>query len=163
MTRVYVGIGSNIDREDNIRAGIAALTNKFGELIISPVYESKSFGFDGDDFYNLVAGFDTQLDVDYVIRLLRNIEYQFGRNRIQKHLSSRSLDVDLLLFGDFVSKEHHVPRRDVTNHSFVLCPLSIIAPDLKHPVCGKSLYELWQNFDKAVHEIRQVDIDLTSC
>jgi 2-amino-4-hydroxy-6-hydroxymethyldihydropteridine diphosphokinase len=163
MTRFFLGIGSNIDREKNIQGGIAALSNKFGDLIISPVYESKPFGFEGDDFYNLVVGFDTQLDIENVNSLLRDIEFQFGRHQTESHFSSRTLDIDLLLFGNLVSDEHHVPRHDVTDYSFVLCPLAMIAPDLKHPVSGQRLCDLWQNFDKSIHEIRQVNFDLTSC
>ena len=162
MTRVFVGIGSNIDRQKNIQDGIAALSNKFGDLIISPVYESKPFGFEGDDFYNLVVGFDTQLDIEDISRLLRDIEFQFGRQRTESHFSSRTLDIDLLLFGNLVSDEHHLPRHDVTDYSFVLCPLAMIAPDLEHPISGQRLCDLWQNFDKKIHEISQVNIDLTS-
>jgi 2-amino-4-hydroxy-6-hydroxymethyldihydropteridine diphosphokinase len=162
MTHVFVGIGSNIDRQKNIQGGIAALSKKFGDLKISPVFESKPFGFEGDDFYNLVVGFDTQLDIENVNGLLRGIEFQFGRHRTERHFSSRTLDIDLLLYGNLVSNEHHVPRHDVTDYSFVLCPLAMIAPDLKHPVSGQLMCDLWQNFDKKIHEISQVNIDLTS-
>jgi 2-amino-4-hydroxy-6-hydroxymethyldihydropteridine diphosphokinase len=162
MTHVFVGIGSNIDRQKNVQGGIAALSEEFGDLTISPVFESKPFGFEGDDFYNLVVGFNTQLDIENVNGLLRDIEFQFGRHRTESHFSSRTLDIDLLLYGNLVSDEHHVPRHDVTDYSFVLCPLAMIAPDLKHPVSGQSLRDLWQNFDKNIHKISQVNIDLAS-
>ncbi|OGT33859.1 MAG: 2-amino-4-hydroxy-6-hydroxymethyldihydropteridine diphosphokinase [Gammaproteobacteria bacterium RBG_16_51_14] len=163
MTHVFVGIGSNIDREENIHGGITALTENFGKLILSPVYESRPFGFDGADFYNLVAGFTTLLDIDEVIRRLREIEFQFGRSRKEPRFSSRTLDIDLLLFGNLVNEGYQVPRRDITEFPFVLCPLAIIAPDLEHPVSGKRFGELWQDFDKRAHAISQVDINLTTC
>ena len=63
MTRVYVSIGSNQERESNVRAAIAALRERFGQVILSSVYETDAVGFAGDPFLNLVAGFDTELVV----------------------------------------------------------------------------------------------------
>ncbi|MEO6697008.1 MAG: 2-amino-4-hydroxy-6-hydroxymethyldihydropteridine diphosphokinase, partial [Gammaproteobacteria bacterium] len=59
MTRVYVSVGSNIERDHNIHSGLAALRKHFSELIASSLYESKAYGFEGDNFYNLVVAFDT--------------------------------------------------------------------------------------------------------
>ncbi len=73
MPRVYISIGSNIDRVANIRAGVAELRECFGELVISSVYESQPVGFTGDDFYNLVVGFDTMQEVHDVNTHLHNI------------------------------------------------------------------------------------------
>ena len=163
MTRIFVGIGSNINREANIQGGIKALRDSFGTLVISPVYESRPFGFDGENFYNLVAGFDTRLGIGEVTGRLREIEFQFGRNRDEPRFSSRTLDIDLLLFGDIVDEAYHVPRSDIDEFSFVLCPLANIAPDLLHPVSGRRLDEMWQAFDKSRHEISQVDIGIEQC
>lgn len=163
MTRVFLGIGSNINRQTNIQGGIAALRNRFGLLSISPVYESKPFGFDGENFYNLVAAFDTGLNIDEVTAALREIEFEFGRNRDEPRFSSRTLDIDLLMFGDLVNESYHVPRSDINEFSFVLCPLANLAPDLRHPVSGRRLDEMWQAFDKSRHAIRQVDIHIEQC
>src|SRR3569623_1514674 len=76
MARVYVSVGSNIDRERYIRAGLAALRERYGPLQCSRIYESKAVGFDGDDFYNLVVGFDTEQPVRDVAAALREIEQQ---------------------------------------------------------------------------------------
>ena len=59
--RVYISIGSNVDRERYVRAALDALSAWFGELIISPVYDSEAVGFDGSPFLNLVVGVDTSL------------------------------------------------------------------------------------------------------
>ena len=75
MTRVYVGIGSNIDRDRHIRAGVRLLADEFGKLSLSTVYESPAYGFKGDKFYNLVAGFDTVMDLRTLATRLRAIEH----------------------------------------------------------------------------------------
>jgi len=63
MARVYVSIGSNLEPLRYIRAGLADMQQHFGALTLSSVYESEAVGFEGDNFYNLVAGFDTNLEV----------------------------------------------------------------------------------------------------
>ncbi len=160
MTRVYVGLGSNIDRETNVRNGIKALETNFGELIISSVYESKAFGFEGENFFNLVVGLNTSLPLSEVLTTLHKIEYQFGRQRNEQRFLSRTLDLDLLLFGDLVQhdEEYDLPREDVMRYAFVLCPLAEIAGDASHPEIGQNFSELWQAFDKSSHEIWPVDL-----
>ncbi len=160
MTRVYVGLGSNIDRETNVRNGIQALETSFGKLIISSVYESKAFGFEGENFFNLVVGLDTSLPLSEVLTTLHDIEYQFGRQRNEQRFLSRTLDLDLLLFGDLVqhNEEYDLPREDVTRYAFVLCPLAEIAGDISHPETGQGFSELWQAFDKSSHELWTVDL-----
>lgn len=151
MARVYVSIGSNIDREINIRGGVADLRTHFGELILSQVYESASVGFDGDNFYNLVAAFDTDKDVLEVARTLHAIEDEHGRTREGPRFSSRTLDIDMLLYNDLVIKEGklELPRDEITKNAFVLWPLAEIAPQLEHPVLKQPYAALWEAFDKA--------------
>tara|TARA_R110000782_G_scaffold13730_10_gene40302 strand:+ start:203 stop:697 length:495 start_codon:yes stop_codon:yes gene_type:complete len=156
MNQVYLGIGSNINRESNIRDGLLEIQSCYGELTLSPIYETKAFGFDGDDFFNLVVGLKTELPIGELAHDLREIEFQFGRSRNETRYSSRTLDVDLLLFGDEVHEKHHVPRSDIIEFGFVLKPLSDIAPDLKHPVTGMTMTQLWNKFDSSREVMRQV-------
>ncbi len=151
MARVYVSIGSNIGREQNIRSGVAELTAGFGPLILSSVYESEAVGFSGDSFYNLVAGFATALTPQQVAEQLRAIEERHGRVRNGPRFSSRTLDIDLLLYDDLVLHEGKldIPRDEITRNAFVLWPLAEIAPELKHPELGTSYAALWESFDKA--------------
>lgn len=161
MARVYVSIGSNIDRDENIRGGVAALQNYFGELQLSRVYESEAVGFDGDNFFNLVAAFDTGEDVMTVAKILHDIENDHGRTREGPRFSSRTLDIDMLLFDDLVMQggKLELPRDEITKNAFVLWPLAEIAPELKHPVLNKSYAELWAAFDKNKQPLWPVEFE----
>jgi 2-amino-4-hydroxy-6-hydroxymethyldihydropteridine diphosphokinase len=150
MSKGYISIGSNIDKEKYVPASIEALKKIFGELIISSVYSSEAVGFSGDSFYNLVVGFNSELTVKEVARQLRNIELDNGRTRNSQKFSSRTLDLDLLLYDDLVINDGRlqIPRDEIESYAFVLEPLAEIAPALKHPVKGLSYAELWEKFDK---------------
>ena len=155
-TQVYLGIGSNIDRESNIRNGLEELQSCYGKLTISPVYECEAFGFSGDDFYNLVVGLKTDLGIDELAHDLREIEYQFGRSINETRYSSRTLDIDLLLFGDQINEKYNIPRSDITEFGFVLKPLCEIAPNVKHPISGQTMRQLWDKFDSSREVMRSV-------
>lgn len=161
MNRVYVGVGSNIDNERNIRQGIIALKERFGKLDISPVYESEPVGFQGKNFYNLVVGFDTCESPEQVAASLRDIESSFGRNR-KKGKISRTLDLDLLLIGDLVldGDDLQVPRMDILNYAFVLKPLAELDGDRVHPVEKHSFRELWNSSELQGQDLWKVDIEL---
>lgn len=159
MPSVYVGLGSNIDRESNVRDGIAALGARFGALLRSAVFESPAEGFDGDDFYNLVVGFYTEESLEAVAHALREIEEAQGRVRGAPKLTSRTLDLDLLLFGDMIRTDSPpiLPREDIVRFAFVLGPLADIAPDLRHPALGQSIAELWREFGEKRHSLRRLE------
>jgi len=159
VPRVYVGIGSNIDRETNIRGAVRELTGRFGPLTLSPVYETRALGFEGGDFYNLVAGFDTAESVERIKEWLFQTESRFGRRREAGRLISRTLDLDLLLYGDTVRNDDKVnlPHPDILRYAFVLRPLADIAPGLKHPETGTTCSEIWKRFDNDKQEMRVVD------
>lgn len=155
----YISVGSNIDKQKYIPASLVALRECFGQLTISSIYESEAVGFSGDSFYNCVVGFSSELDVKIVAKTLRQIELDNGRTRSCKKFSARTLDLDLLLYGDQIINEDglQIPRDEIERYAFVLEPLAEIAPLLKHPVSQLTYDELWKNFDKT--DVRQKRID----
>jgi 2-amino-4-hydroxy-6-hydroxymethyldihydropteridine diphosphokinase len=148
--RGYISIGSNIDKEIHIPASLQALEQQFGALLVSNVYESEAVGFSGESFHNLVVGFDSEMDIKTLAKQLRQIELDNGRTRDSQKFSARTLDLDLILYGDLIISDGRlqIPRDEIEKYAFVLEPLAEIAPDAIHPVSGIRYGELWQQFDK---------------
>jgi 2-amino-4-hydroxy-6-hydroxymethyldihydropteridine diphosphokinase len=145
MTRVYLSLGSNLEPEKHLNAAIGELAERFGNIVVSPVYRFRAVGFDGPDFLNLAVGIDTDLEPQALNDWLHALEDRLGRRRDVPRFSSRTLDIDIVLFGDRVVKgagNLDVPRSDLL-HTFVLQPLIDIAPDVMHPVLRKSIAQLW--------------------
>ena len=151
MVRVVIGIGSNVDRRRHVQAAVDALRARFGEVRLSPVYRSRARGFDGPDFYNLTALIDTDLPVDELHRELRAIEDDEGRTRNGARFASRTLDIDILLYGDEVLRAdgYNVPRDEILTCAFVLRPLADLVPATVHPETGNTLAEEWRRFGRA--------------
>jgi 2-amino-4-hydroxy-6-hydroxymethyldihydropteridine diphosphokinase len=161
MARIYISIGSNIDAEKNIRGAVQALCELFGTLLISSVYESEAVGFEGDKFLNLVVAANTDDDVSLVSKALHTIEDSFGRDRSGPKFSSRTLDLDLLLYDDLVMHENgiQIPRDEISKNAFVLWPLSEIAPEQCHPESGISFAKLWEDYDKSSQQLTPIEFD----
>ena len=161
MARIYISLGSNINRSENTRSGVAALQQVFGRLELSSVFESEAVGFVGDAFYNMVIACDVVTGVHDTNLQLRQIEDAHGRDRSGPKFSSRSLDLDLLLYDDLVLDERGLvlPRAEILKNAFVLWPLAEIAPELKHPLTGQSYLQHWQAFDKTKEQLKPVDFD----
>ena len=159
MAKIYISLGSNIDRDRNTRSGIRALRERFGELELSSVYESEAVGFEGDAFYNMVIACEVDEDVHSINHALAEIEDAHGRNRSGPRFSSRTLDLDLLLYDDLVLDEKglRLPREEILNNAFVLWPLAEIAPELVHPVAEKTYAELWAGFDKSKESLSPIE------
>lgn len=151
MPRVWLSLGSNIDAEANVRAALRALRKRYGALVVSPVYEAEAVGFSGDPFLNLVVGIDTSMRPADLHRVAAELESEQGRQRSQQRFSARTLDVDVLTYGDEVTEEggKALPRDDIERYAFVLRPLADIAPDEKHPRIGLTYSELWQRMPES--------------
>lgn len=149
-TRVYIGVGSNIDREHNICAALDRLEKIFTPLTVSPVYESEAVGFSGAAFFNLVIGFDTYLSLQEMRLQLRAIERDNGNVGNLPKFSARSLDLDLLTYGDFcgVVNGTKLPRADIAEYAYALWPLADIASEELHPQLRISYGVLKQQFAK---------------
>lgn len=143
MTKVFIDIGSNIDRDSNICACIAQLRDDFPGIVFSKPYESFSEGFEGDDFINISAGFETELSFKETLSYLKAIEVKQKRTRDGEKFGSRTLDVDILLFGDAILKpDKDVPRAEILKYPFVLFPLAEIAAEVVHPELSKTIGEI---------------------
>lgn len=160
MSRAYLGIGSNVDRERNIASCLNALRRRFGELTVSPIYRCPAVGFDGDDFFNLAVGVDTTLEPEALVTELHAIEAQHGRTRQGPKFSDRTLDIDLLLYEErvFEADDLTLPRPEILEQAFVLRPLADIAPEVRHPVENRTIADLWASFPGATGDIRPVDV-----
>jgi len=148
MPSVWVSVGSNIERERHIRSALDALRALFGELIVSPLYETPAVGFVGDPFYNLVVGFYTELPPARLHGLLREIETRNARRRDGVRFGPRTLDLDLLTYGATATEDggKPLPRDEILRYAFVLAPLADVAGTERHPALGRSYRELWNGF-----------------
>lgn len=160
MPQVWISVGSNIQRKQHVSAAIKQLGDLFGHLQLSPLYETPAVGFAGDDFYNMVVGFSTQESVQEVRRLLRQIENQQGRVRDGHKFASRTLDLDILAYGELVDPVLDIPRAEITQYAFVLLPLSQVAGTLMHPVLNKSYQQLWLAFSGKKDNLKEVSLPL---
>lgn len=159
---VYISIGSNVDPKDNICRAISAMRGVFGNLRLSPVYQSAAVGFKGDDFLNLVAGFDTEKPLEQVFEEAREIENNQGRDRTQPRFSARSIDLDILLYDSEVINLPglSIPRHEILQSAHVLKPLQDLIPHTLHPVTGESYAELWRKLSVNAPRLDVVEINL---
>ncbi|WP_233252274.1 2-amino-4-hydroxy-6-hydroxymethyldihydropteridine diphosphokinase [Saccharospirillum sp. MSK14-1] len=147
---VALSLGSNIDRYRHITGALDALADAFGDLVCSPVYESESVGFDGSPFLNSVVLIRTDRALVDIVRLLKRIEDDHGRNRSGPKFSPRTLDIDVLTYGEVVGERDGIelPRAETAENAFVLKPMADILPDARLPGSEKSYAELWADYPK---------------
>ena len=145
LTQVYLGLGSNIERETHLRAGLDALAGFLTDMQCSAVFESQPVGIKSGLFFNLVVSAYTDLPLMELDRRLKFIEADNGRYAPDR--KGLPLDIDVLLYGDLVGNFDGLvlPRAEILKNAFVLWPLSMMAPDRVHPEVGKTLAELWRD------------------
>jgi 2-amino-4-hydroxy-6-hydroxymethyldihydropteridine diphosphokinase len=159
MAQIFISIGSNINKEHYIKAALAILPTHFENVTYSSIFESESVGFEGNNFYNLVAAATTDLPLGEVCALLKQIEREHGRTPADKKFSPRTLDLDLLFFDDVIcDSPAQLPRDEITKNAFVLWPLAEVAGEFLHPVENKSVAQLWQEYDKTKQKLWKVGI-----
>jgi len=142
---VYLGLGSNLgDRQENLDRALDLLSQRLGALQISSVYDTEPIGnINQPRFLNMVCQAYTGLAPMELLTLVKGIELKIGRAP-GKPNAPRPIDVDILFYGDQVVEvpELVIPHPKLTERAFVLVPLDEIAPDLVHPVSGKTVKEL---------------------
>ncbi|HCE6781923.1 TPA: 2-amino-4-hydroxy-6-hydroxymethyldihydropteridine diphosphokinase [Pseudomonas aeruginosa] len=141
---VYLGLGSNVERERHLHAGLDALTAFLHDLCCSPVFESEPVGIKSGPFFNLVVSARTDLPLAELSLRLKHIEADNGRYAPER--KGLPLDIDVLFYGDLVGDFDGLvlPRAEVLKNAFVLWPLSELAPNLEHPVARQPLGDLWR-------------------
>jgi len=151
MATIYLGLGSNIDPEKNLRLAVRELQNRYGDLRFSEIYRSAAVGFDGPEFLNLVVAMESDEQPAAIHEQIEVIHEMAGRHRDEARLSSRALDIDLLMYDDLILDEPplRLPRADILDYSFVLRPFAELAPDLIHPLSERTLADHWREFDAA--------------
>lgn len=160
MPQVFISIGSNIKAASNIRSALRVLQQQFGTLLQSPTYQSPAVGFSGAPFYNLVIGFDTELALWDLYRHLRQIETNHGRQRNGAKFSSRPLDLDVVLYGDFQLDDDKLtlPSPEIESYAFVLKPLADCIPEQQHPVLKQNYRQLWRAFQGDKESLQTVTL-----
>ena len=160
MAFVYVSIGSNIHAETNICSCIRHLQQSFSDTVLSSIYQTPAEGFIGNPFLNLVAGFSTNLSPGELQTHLKNLEAIHDRQRTQEKFSSRTLDVDLLLYDDLnLLPASKVPHPDITAYPFVLFPLADIAPTVIHPILQCSIHDIAVRTKLSRQGMHNVELD----
>ncbi len=161
MASIYLGLGSNLEPVKNLKLALLELQHRFGELGVSNTYKNAPVGFVGTDFMNLVVQIESEVSAQDICKEIELIHNLSGRQRSSNKWGSRPLDIDLLLYNDLILDETpvRVPREDILKYSFVLRPLAELAPDLRHPVTGKTMLTHWQEFDASSHPLERVDVE----
>jgi 2-amino-4-hydroxy-6-hydroxymethyldihydropteridine diphosphokinase len=145
-SRAYLSLGSNIEPEHNLRSAVAALRQRFDGVVVSAAYRFPAVGFDGPDFLNAAAAIDSDIDPFALLRWLRELESRHGRTRANVKFCSRTLDIDIVYFGELIlegpGEELILPRPELSQ-AFVLMPLAEIEPCFVDPIRGHTLQQLW--------------------
>ncbi|MCU8383517.1 2-amino-4-hydroxy-6-hydroxymethyldihydropteridine diphosphokinase [Vibrio vulnificus] len=160
MNTVYIGVGSNIEREKHARAAWQELTLLGEALQASPIYECAAVGFDSHAFCNFVIRLNTSMTLEELASQLRQIEMRWGREENAAKYQDRTLDLDIVLFGDCISSQKpELPRSDIFKYPFVIQPLYDLQPDLVIPGDGRTVEEIWQTA-RDLDTLRAVDFSL---
>ncbi|MFL0810522.1 MAG: 2-amino-4-hydroxy-6-hydroxymethyldihydropteridine diphosphokinase [Agarilytica sp.] len=148
MAKVVLGVGSNINREENILSGLESLQEFVSAFRTSSTFESPAFGFYGANFFNLVVSGECHMSLRELAARLREIEYEHGRLPDAEKFSSRYLDIDILLYGDKCGECDGVklPRSEILEQAYVLRPLAELEPSMCHPELNTDFDTLWAQF-----------------
>ena len=144
MITAYIGVGTNIDREQHAKVAYTELLQLGEDLLVSPIYECEPIGFSSQNFYNFVIALRTTLSLEELSRRLREIEFKWGREENAQKYQDRTLDLDIVLFGEIISKQKpELPRSDIYKYPFVTKPLYDLEPHLIIPGDGRTVADVW--------------------
>ncbi len=146
MPTVFVSIGSNLEPRKHIEMALEALRDQFGDIRLSPVYETEAIGFSGQAFLNLVISLESDASPDKIKKIFKKIEADLGRVKRKSSFSPRRIDLDIILYGDAVIQQPglELPSKEIDKYAFVLQPLVDLAPDMRFPGRDVSFARLWE-------------------
>ena len=162
FNKYHISIGSNIgDRLQNLQDAIDLIHLEISIVTsISPIYQTKAVGFEGDDFYNICISFFSNDDPNNLLQSLLNIEGKLGRTRNNKNVyESRTIDLDIILIEDQIINNNllTVPHPSMHLREFVLAPLNDIDPNINHPILNKNSNELLKSCESGdVEKLREI-------
>lgn len=146
MSKVYFSIGSNKgNRSGLINEAIDNIDLIIGKVILkSSIYETKSWGFNSNNFYNICLLVESKLSPELILNKTLTIEKEMGRLKKTDQYSDRFIDIDILFFDNMIvnSKTLNIPHPRIQLRKFVLTPMLELTPDLIHPILNKSIRQL---------------------
>jgi 2-amino-4-hydroxy-6-hydroxymethyldihydropteridine diphosphokinase len=152
MAKIYLGLGTNLgDKEKNLRDAIQKIGERIGNVSsLSAFYATAPWGFQSENtFLNAVACVETALSPHEALAITQQIERENGRTaKSANHAyADRLIDIDLLMAGDQIINEPGLilPHPLMHKRRFVMEPFAEIAPDVWHPVLGKTIHDLYIN------------------
>ncbi|WP_313319151.1 2-amino-4-hydroxy-6-hydroxymethyldihydropteridine diphosphokinase [Stenotrophomonas sp.] len=161
MTTVLLSLGSNVEPRRYLQAAVEVLRQRFGDIRVSPAYLTPAVGFEGPDFLNNAVLVQTDMPLLDLNDWLHAVEDAHGRDRSGPRFSDRTLDIDVVYYGDLVMegpKHLRIPRPEL-KHAFVLKPMADIAPDFIDPVQQRTLAQMWQEHPQYGHSFETVDLN----
>jgi 2-amino-4-hydroxy-6-hydroxymethyldihydropteridine diphosphokinase len=161
MADAYVAAGSNVRPRESLSQALGILSRGFPGMRASRAYSNAAVGFVGDDFVNLVVTFPVDLPPAELVERLKAVEHECGREPGVQKWGPRTLDLDLLLYGDVVGRVagRVLPHPDLVTRAWVLGPLAELAPTLVHPVLGETIAGMWQRFEQRAHPLVPFALD----
>ncbi|MDA7798083.1 2-amino-4-hydroxy-6-hydroxymethyldihydropteridine diphosphokinase [bacterium] len=146
MSKVYFSIGSNKgNRSGLINEAIDKIDIIIGKVVQkSSIYETKSWGFNSNNFYNICILLESTLTPELILNKILTIEKDMGRLKTTDQYSDRCIDIDILFFDNRIvnSKSLEIPHPRIQLRKFVLTPMLELTPDLIHPILNKSIRQL---------------------
>ena len=164
MNTAYLSLGSSLDKERNLPAGVRLLAQHGRVVAVSAAYETEPVGNPDDPtFLNAALILETPLDPQALKEtVLRSVEEQLGRQRMADPNAPRTFDADISLFNDQILDvgRRRIPDPEILLHAHIAVPLAEIAPDYCHPMTGETLAEIARRLAADTRLLRRDDVTL---